>query len=311
MESKIYNISQKILSQNDLKARELREIYAQNGLFVINLMSSPGSGKTTLLENLSKFGDLKFSVIEGDLETNRDAERLRARGILTHQITTGDACHLDAMMVEGAFRALQEMAINRGRDSADSTMARNRVGKNAKNSADLTNDSAINARDSVRDSTKGADKIAPDSTNTTDFTPKIAADSATDSTKSQDSTIPQKPAPCPLGDYLFIENVGNLVCPASYDLGANVNVVLLSTPEGDDKVLKYPTMFLCADIVLISKADIMEHFDFEISRVERDLSALNNRATIFTIDKTPKSLAPFVAHIAALRARGFASSYQF
>lgn len=219
------NISQKILSKNDLKANELREIYKAKGLFVINLMSSPGSGKTTLLENLSTFENFSFSVIEGDLETNRDAERLKARGIKAYQITTGDACHLEALMVERGLIELQKQGN--------------------------------------------------------------------------------------LGEYLMIENVGNLVCPASYDLGANVNIVLLSTPEGDDKILKYPTMFLCADIVMISKADLMEHFDFHIENIKSDLGKLNSRAKLLTIDKRAESLSEFVGLMRELKSQNYASKYHF
>lgn len=218
-------MKQRILSKNDMKANELREIYKANGLFVINLMSSPGSGKTTLLENLSKLERFSFSVIEGDLETNRDAERLGKRGVNAYQITTGDACHLDASMVERGLNGL----CNNGN----------------------------------------------------------------------------------LGEYLIIENVGNLVCPASYDLGANLNVVLLSAPEGDDKILKYPTMFLCADIVVISKGDLMQYFDFKIENVKSDLERLNSRAKLFVIDKEAQSLVPLIEYIESLRAQNYASTYHF
>lgn len=198
-EIKKVEIAQKILSKNDLKARQMREIYAQDNLFVINIMSAPGSGKTTLLEAFGADKDFRFAVIEGDLETNRDAERLQKMGINAHQITTGEACHLEASMVEKAYFAL-------------------------KNSGAL-------------------EKI----------------------------------------DFLIIENVGNLVCPASYDLGEHLKIVLLSTPEGDDKVLKYPSMFLCADIVVVSKCDIADIFDFKIAQVKADLAQLNPKARIFSV----------------------------
>lgn len=215
---KTIEIAQKILSKNDLKAREMREFYEKDNLFVINIMSAPGSGKTTLLEAFSEYDDFRFAVIEGDLETNRDAKRLQKKGIKAHQITTGEACHLEAAMVEKAYFALK-------------------------------NDGAL----------KNA-------------------------------------------DYLIIENVGNLVCPASYDLGEHLKIVLLSTPEGDDKVLKYPSMFLCADIVVVSKSDIGELFGFQISQVQSDLAKLNPKARVFTLShKDKNSVRALISHIKSLK----------
>ncbi len=227
-QTKSIEISQKILSKNDLKANELREIYKSDNLYTLNFMSSPGSGKTTLMECFSSFSDFKFAVIEGDLETNRDVERLHKRGIKAYQITTGDACHLEASMIEIAYKKLKEQGSLEGIE------------------------------------------------------------------------------------FLVIENVGNLVCPASYDLGANLNIVLLSTPEGDDKVLKYPTMFLCADIVVVSKVDIMEYFDFDIKRVESDLKKLNSKAKFFTISsKYSSSIRALVDYIKECKDKNIASNFRF
>ncbi|WP_297810616.1 hydrogenase nickel incorporation protein HypB [uncultured Helicobacter sp.] len=219
-------IGQRILSKNDKIAEELRKTYAKENLFVINLMSSPGSGKTTLLENIAKHELLDFSVVEGDLQTNRDAERLSAFGISAYQITTGDACHLEAAMVQDALKKLHSQ------------------GK--------------------------------------------------------------------LKDFMFIENVGNLVCPASYDLGANMNIVLLSTPEGDDKVLKYPTIFLCADAVIISKADLIEVFDFEVSQVKEDLKKLKKEIPLFLISsKDKESQSKFCAFLQQNKEKNYVSSHTF
>lgn len=218
--TKKIEIAQKILSKNDLKAQQMREFYAKDNLFVINIMSAPGSGKTTLLEAFSECDDFRFAVIEGDLETNRDAERLQKKGIKAHQITTGEACHLEAAMVEKAYFAL-------------------------KNEGALQN-----------------------------------------------------------ADYLIIENVGNLVCPASYDLGEHLKIVLLSTPEGDDKVLKYPSMFLCADIVVVSKSDIGEIFGFQMAQMQSDLAKLNPKAKIFTLSyKDKDSVRALIAHIKSLKGK--------
>lgn len=225
---KIIEIKERILSANDKKANQLRTFYQKNNLFVVNLMSSPGSGKTTFLESLSQFDDFKFCVIEGDLETNRDTERLESRNVLAKQITTGEACHLEASMIE---------------------------------------------------------KILPQLT--------------------QDSRFEA----C---EFLFIENVGNLVCPASYDLGANLNIVLLSTPEGDDKVLKYPSMFLCADIVLITKSDMKEYFNFQTQKVCHDLQTLRHGVNVLEINsKSQESIKIIKDKIQEFAKNGYTSKHIF
>ncbi|MDE5591833.1 MAG: hydrogenase nickel incorporation protein HypB [Helicobacter sp.] len=219
-------VMQRILSKNDEEALKLRAFYKQHGVFVVNLMSSPGSGKTTLLENIAKSHGLDFSVVEGDLQTNRDAERLARYGVNAYQITTGDACHLEAAMVKRALDKLQERE--------------------------------------------------------------------------------------PLEEFLFIENVGNLVCPASYDLGANMNIVLLSTPEGDDKVLKYPTMFLCADAVIISKADLMDVFGFRLDQVKEDLAKLKKNIPLFLLsDKDETLLQEFCTFLKINKEKNYVSSHTF
>jgi len=182
-------VLQGLLSENDHQADHNRAHFDGHGVLAVNLMSSPGSGKTSLLEaTVEALGEeLRIGVIEGDLETENDAERLRARGIPALQITTGSACHLDAHMVH---KALHHMEL-----------------------------------DDV--------------------------------------------------DLLFIENVGNLVCPASFDLGQHLNVTLLSVTEGDDKPSKYPVMFRAADAVLVTKTDLLQFLDdFDPDRAERNLRAL-------------------------------------
>lgn len=228
LSKKDVQVVEKILSKNDLKALEMKKRYAQDGLYVLNFMSSPGSGKTTLLENLAGLDDFKFCVIEGDLQTNRDTDRLLKRGVSAQQITTGEACHLEAAMIEGAYDILKD---------------------------------------------KGVFKQS---------------------------------------DYLIIENVGNLVCPSSYNLGAAMNIVLLSTPEGDDKVLKYPTMFLCADAVVVSKADLMEVFNFRVAQVQEDMDKLKPGTPIFTLSaKDPDSLGAFRDFLAQRRAQNYQSNHSF
>lgn len=193
---KTIEVITKILDVNDKQAAHNREHLEAHGVLGVNLMSSPGSGKTTLLEATIDEGSIKLAVIEGDLETNQDADRITAKGAIAHQITTGQACHLDAHMVH-----------------------------------------------------EGLHHVPLDGL-----------------------------------DVLFVENVGNLVCPASYDVGTHCNVVLLSVPEGDDKPAKYPVMFRTADVLLITKCDLLPHFDFDVQKAIKETRKLNPRVDIIEID---------------------------
>ncbi len=187
-----------LLSENDDQAMHNREHLEKYDILAVNLMSSPGAGKTALLESTidALKDELRIAVIEGDLETENDAERIRARGVPAIQITTGSACHLDAHMVHDALHHLDLSQI----------------------------------------------------------------------------------------DLLFIENVGNLVCPASFDLGHHRNVVLLSTTEGDDKPAKYPVMFRSADLMLLTKTDLLPVLDdFSPVRAERCLRQLANGAQVLQL----------------------------
>ena len=187
-----------LTAHNDQHARANRAAFDQHGILVINLMSSPGSGKTSLLEATIRAlkGAVRIAVIEGDLETENDAERIRALGVPAHQITTGTACHLDAHLVEPALAHL-----------------------------DLAN-----------------------------------------------------------LDILFIENVGNLICPASFDLGHHRNVILLSVTEGDDKPAKYPVMFRSADLMLLSKTDLLPYLsEFSPQKAEASLRNLASPAPVLHV----------------------------
>jgi hydrogenase nickel incorporation protein HypB len=188
-------IHESLLAANDARAHHVREHLAEDGVLALNIMGSPGSGKTALLEATGRVlgGRLRLGAMSGDLETDRDAVRLRAAGIPAVSITTGSACHLDASMVH---RALHDP---------------------------------------------------------------------------------------PWGelDVLFIENVGNLVCPAIYDLGQAANVVVLSVTEGEDKPLKYPVMFRNADLVVLSKIDLLPHLDVRVEGI---------RAALATVMPEPRML---------------------
>jgi hydrogenase nickel incorporation protein HypB len=184
-----------LLHENDHTAQHNRQHFDQHGVLAINLMSSPGAGKTSLLEaTIQQLDDnFRIAVIEGDLETENDAERIRKHGVKAIQIATGSACHLDAHMIHQALHNL-----------------------------DLS-----------------------------DF------------------------------DIVFIENVGNLVCPASFDLGQHQNVTLLSVPEGDDKPAKYPVMFRTADLVMISKCDLLPVLDdFSPDNAKRYLRDIASTAPV-------------------------------
>jgi hydrogenase nickel incorporation protein HypB len=187
-----------LLAENDRVAAHNRRHFDAHGVLALNLMSSPGAGKTALLEATidALRGELKVAVIEGDLETENDARRIRAKGVAAHQITTGTACHLDAHMIHAALHELPLAGL----------------------------------------------------------------------------------------DILFVENVGNLVCPASFDLGQHRNLTLLSTTEGDDKPSKYPVMFRAADLMLITKTDLLAVLDdFDPERAQANLRALANPAPVIRL----------------------------
>jgi hydrogenase nickel incorporation protein HypB len=195
MKKKEILVLEELLGSNKKIASEIRKKLEEKGILTINLLSSPGSGKTTLLESIAEKlkPDYKMAVIEGDIETERDAERIRAKGIPAWQIITGGACHLEAKMVGKLF-------------------------------------------------------------------PEIPPDL----------------------DFLFIENVGNLVCPASYDLGENIRCVLLSVPEGDDKPKKYPKAFTTSDCLIISKSDLLPVLPFDLEHAQKEALDINPKLKIFT-----------------------------
>ena len=188
-------VHENLLAANDRIAAHVREHFDAHGVLAVNLMSSPGAGKTSLLEATIAAlpAGLRVAVIEGDLETENDAERIRRHGVKAVQITTGVACHLDAAMVHDALDALPLDGV----------------------------------------------------------------------------------------DILFIENVGNLVCPADFDIGQHLDVVLLSVAEGDDKPEKYPVIFRNADLVLITKVDLLPYIDdFDPERARRAIVRLRGEGRI-------------------------------
>jgi len=203
-ESVIVDINRSLFAANDAMARSNREHFDEENIVVLNLISSPGSGKTTLLEHtIDRIGDeIKIGVIEGDIETERDAERIRAKGVPAIQLTTGGACHLDASMIHKGFHQLQKEP--------------------------------------------GGDAI----------------------------------------DLLVIENVGNLVCPATFDLGEHKRVVLVSVPEGPDKPAKYPKAFTSSQLFLITKTDLLPYFDFEVAEASKEALSLNPALQVMDFSAT-------------------------
>jgi hydrogenase nickel incorporation protein HypB len=176
-QTRLVEVRTKILKQNDVVARALRQRFQGAGVFVVSLVSSPGSGKTAFLERTLSLlrRQHRVAALVGDLATENDARRLARAEVPVRQITTGTVCHLEAEMIE---RALEGW-----------------------NPAEL--------------------------------------------------------------DFLFIENVGNLVCPSTFDLGEQLRLVLFSVTEGEDKPLKYPTIFHTADVAVISKCDLAEAVEFD------------------------------------------------
>jgi len=185
---RLVEVRQRVLKENDLVARELRDGFGRAGVLAVSLVSSPGAGKTTLLQKtlLRLREHCRMAVLVGDLATDNDARRLASTGVRTQQITTGTVCHLEAEMIRSAIRDwnLREL------------------------------------------------------------------------------------------DLLFIENVGNLVCPASFDLGESLRAVLLSVTEGEDKPLKYPPIFHTADVTVLTKLDLAEAAGFDRALAERNLAAV-------------------------------------
>lgn len=193
-----------LLAANQHQAEHNREHFDAWDLLCLNVMSSPGAGKTSLLErSLAALAtDLSMAVLEGDMTTQLDADRLEAVGVPVVPITTGRACHLDASMVSGGVKLLR-----------------------------------------------------------------------------------QRLDPAAL-DLLWVENVGNLVCPAEFEVGEHRKVALLSVTEGDDKPLKYPVMFREADCVLITKTDLLPYLPVEVERIEAHIGQVNPRCTVLRVSAT-------------------------
>lgn len=186
-----------ILNANNRIAEQNRQLLAEKRVMAVNVMSSPGAGKTTLiLRTVEELGKrARVGVIEGDVSSSIDADKLSGAGITSVQINTGGGCHLDASMVNPALASLPLNDI----------------------------------------------------------------------------------------DILFIENVGNLICPGGFDLGERLRVVVLSTPEGDDKPHKYPALFAATEALVVSKTDLLPHVSFDLEGFRQTFHGINQKADLFAV----------------------------
>ena len=191
----IIKIERKVLAKNDAIASEIRGKFEENGVFAVNIVSSPGSGKTSLVEKIIEHfsGRMNISVIEGDVQTDLDAQRVSAYNVPVVQIITNGGCHLEANL--------------------------------------------------VNDSLKTLDLVQT--------------------------------------DMLIIENVGNLVCPAGYDLGEDMKIVVISVTEGDDKPLKYPKMFMNSKVLIINKTDLLPYVNCKIDELKKNALKINPELIVF------------------------------
>lgn len=198
---KIIELHKSITASNDMDADALRAQMKEQGTLLINLMSSPGSGKTTLLSStIQMLSEIKIAVLEADIESAVDAERIEQLGAVAVQVHTDGMCHMDAGMTKTGIDAMKEDDI----------------------------------------------------------------------------------------DLAFLENVGNLICPAEYDTGAGKNAMILSVTEGDDKPLKYPLMFEKSDALVISKIDALPYFDFDLDVCIERVKRLNPNIQIFPVSAKTK-----------------------
>ncbi len=213
MDIKEIKVMKKILNINDRIAEELRNTLKTRGILYINLMSSPGSGKTTIIEETAKEFGKKIFVIEGDIQTTLDAERIAKLGIRTYQINTGPFggdCHLESGWVRSAIDEIDLGGI----------------------------------------------------------------------------------------DILFVENIGNLVCPAEFDVGAHINTVVLSVTEGEDKPLKYPLAFRNSQLCLISKTDLLPHLDINTEKIKENIKNINPQMEVIELSaKTGEGFEEWIDYL--------------
>jgi hydrogenase nickel incorporation protein HypB len=216
-ESKKIIVTRNLLEANRLIAEKIRKKCTEEGIFLVNIVSSPGSGKTTLLERIAeKMRDENIAVINADIETDRDRERIEKKGVKAIQLETKGECHLEAYVIEQVMSEL--------------------FGKGYR--------------------------------------------------------------------YVFIENIGNLICPTEFDIGEHLRVLLLSVPEGDDKPRKYPLAFRTSHALIISKIDLLKYLQYDIEKVEKEALFLNPDLRIFKVSSiTGEGIDEFIKYLKDSRER--------
>ena len=208
--SETINLNLSAKEKNNQIAEKNRKLFKKSKLKVFNIIGSPGCGKTTLLEYIAEKLKTKLAVIEGDVFTDIDAQRIKKHGSQAHQVETGGGCHLNAKMIENAYKNIDSKNV----------------------------------------------------------------------------------------ELLIIENVGNLVCPSTYDLGEDSKIAILSLPEGDEKPAKYPTLFLHAKAVVINKIDLNTVLDYNIERAKADCKKLNNSIIFFEVSaKTGEGMDKLIEYL--------------
>ncbi|MBI5718052.1 MAG: hydrogenase nickel incorporation protein HypB [Burkholderiales bacterium] len=233
-----------VLGENNRLAAINRGHFASHGIRALNLVSSPGSGKTTLLcatiaALRQRAPALPVAVIEGDQQTSHDADRIRASGAPAIQVNTGKGCHLDAQMVAEAFARLPLHGPHPHAATATTTAAPAHAHVHVH----------VHEHEHVHAHAHGH-----------------VHEHDQDHDHDQALALAHAHAHADAGGLLFIENVGNLVCPAMWDLGEEAKVAILSVTEGEDKPLKYPDMFAAARLMVLNKVDLLPHVDFDIPR---------------------------------------------
>jgi len=214
------DVARRAQDRNDEIAEQNRRVFAENGVFVMNLIGSPGGGKTSILEYTARHCDGDFAVVVGDVKTALDADRILDLDIPAVAIETGGGCHLSAEMVQDVLSDLELAEL----------------------------------------------------------------------------------------DFLFIENVGNLVCPSMFDVGENTKIGVLSVPEGDEKVRKYPALFLRTDVVFINKIDLLPYCPYDVALVKEDCRKARANVKVFEVcAKDGTGFEPWLDYLAGLKAQSLGS----
>ena len=260
MNYEILTVKEQLLADNDRIAAETRSLLQDRGVVLVNLMGSPGAGKTTtLLRLIERLGStLRIGVMEADVDSDVDAKAVYAAGAKVVQLHTGGLCHMDAAMTAQGLEALglvQNLPCSQGIQPPSS--------QNLPCSQGIKPPSAQNLPCSQAIQLPSAQNLP--------------------CSQGRGTALKGGGGVCPDFDLIFLENVGNLVCPAEFDVGADLRMMILSVPEGDDKPLKYPLMFTVSDVMLVNKIDTAAVFDFDLAAASERARKLNPGIQIFPV----------------------------